>query len=286
MGVRSLCVVVAVALAGLPAALPSALRAQEVAAQSAIGPLSDALLMGEVMAILRDEGLANARDLAADFPAGQGNAGWNAAIEAIYDPQAMRATFDAALAAQLATAPEAVSAALDYFGSAEGQRALTLELEARRALLDPAVEAAAKDRWAALQTDDPARAAALERFAEVNDLIESNVMGALNSNLAFYHGMAESGGPLGEMTEQDILAMVWGSEPDVRASTEDWLFPFLAMSYEPLSDAELDAYIAFSDRPEGRKVNAAVFAAFDVLFAEISRSLGRASGREMIGQDI
>lgn len=284
MGLRSLCLSVALALA--PVLGATAMQAEVAPAASAIQPLSDVMLIGDVMALLREEGLANARELAADFPSGQGNPGWNAAIEAIYAPQEMRVAFDAALADELAASPEAVAAAMEFFGSATGQKALKLEIEARRALLDPAVEAAAKQQWAGMEQDQTPRALALQRFAAANDLVESNVMGALNSNLAFYHGMAEAGGPLADMTEQDMLAMVWGSEPDVRSSTTEWLFPFLALAYEPLSDAELDAYIAFSDRPEGRKVNAAVFAAFDVLFLDISRRLGLASGREMIGQDI
>ncbi|GAB1480532.1 DUF2059 domain-containing protein [Paracoccaceae bacterium] len=285
MGLRVLGLSVALALAVAPPAVRAETAPLAVPAGPSVQALSDALLIGDVMAVLREEGLANAAELAADFPAG-GNAGWQAAVEAIYAPDAMRAAFDAALSRELSTAPGAVEAALAFFSSEGGHKALRLVIEARRALLDPAVEAAAKQRWSVMEADDSRRAAALHRFAEVNSLIEANVMGALNANLAFFQGMAEAGGPLGEMTEQDMLSMVWGSEPEVRTSTTDWLMPFLAMAYEPLSDGELEAYIAFSDIPEGRRVNAAVFAAFDALFLDISRRLGRTVGREMIGQDI
>ena len=285
MGLRVVGLSLALAVVGVPAMGWAETAPQAVPAGSAVQLLSDTLLIGDVMGVLREEGLANAAELAADFPTG-GNAGWQATVEAIYAPEAMRATFDAALVRELAATPGVVDAAVAFFGSEGGQKALRLEIEARRALLDPATEKAAKQRWAEMETTDSPRLAALNRFAEVNALIDSNVMGALNANLAFFQGMAEAGGPLGEMTEEDMLSMVWGSEAEVRASTADWLMPFLAMAYEPLSDAELEAYIAISDIPEGRRVNAAVFAAFDSLFLDISHRLGRAVGREMIGQDI
>lgn len=285
MGLRVVGLSLALAFAGAPSVGWAETAPQVVPVVASVQVLSDALLIGDVMSVLREEGLANAAELAADFPAGS-NAGWQAAVEAIYTPEAMRAAFDATLSRELAAAPVAVDAALAFFTSEGGQKALRLEIEARRALLDPTVEEAAKQRWAEMEAAEAPRVAALHRFAEANALIDSNVMGALNANLAFFQGMAEAGGALGEMTEEDMLAMVWGSEAEVRASTTDWLMPFLAMAYEPLSDAELEAYIAFSDIPEGRRVNAAVFAAFDALFLDISRRLGQAVGREMIGQDI
>ena len=68
--------------------------------------------------------------------------------------------------------------------------------------------------------------------------------------------------------------------------TEDWLFPFLALSYAPLSDAELQGYIDFSRTAAGKKMNTALFAAFDAVFVQISRDLGRAVAQQMTGDDI
>lgn len=267
----------------LPAQEPA--RA-ETAQAGQVQALSDALLIGDVMAVLRDEGMANAAELSADFVAGNGSPAWDAAVSQIYDTARMRRDFDAALAEALAGQPQAVAAALAFFGTDPGARALRLEIDARRALLDPEAETAAGFAWEDMVRQGLPRARQIERFAEVNDLLESNVMGALNANLAFFHGMAEAGGPLAEMSESDLLAMVWESEAETRGSTAKWMFPFLALAYEPLSDAELDANIAFSETPEGQRVNAAIFAAFDRIFLQISRDLGRAAGREMVGQDI
>jgi hypothetical protein len=120
----------------------------------------------------------------------------------------------------------------------------------------------------------------------VGDLVESNVMGTLNSNLAFFRGMAATGGETFGMTEADMLDEVWRGEAEARDQTVDWLFPFLTLAYQPLTDAELQAYVDFSDTAAGRKVNAAMFAAFDSMFDRISEELGRAVALQMKGQDI
>ena len=45
-------------------------------------------------------------------------------------------------------------------------------------------------------------------------------------------------------------------------------------------------YVGFSTSAEGQIANAALFAAFDTVFAPISRALGVAVARELQGQDI
>jgi hypothetical protein len=89
-----------------------------------------------------------------------------------------------------------------------------------------------------------------------------------------------------QMTEAEMLADVWSQEPDIRAETEGWLYPFLALAYEPLSDADIEAYLAFSESQAGQAMNAALFAAFDKVFSDISRDLGRAVAEMLSGRDI
>jgi hypothetical protein len=194
--------------------------------------------------------------------------------------------FGDAFASDIADNPAAVAKATEFFSSDLGQRILTLEIEARRALLDDVVEDAAELAWSELEAEEDGRAALLRDFAETNDLIESNVQGALNANLAFFRGMAE-GGALGpEVAEDEMLANVWSQEDEVRSQTAEWLYPYLALAYEPLPDADLEAYTAFSASPEGQALNAALFAAYAVLFEDISFALGGAVAMQMQGQDI
>ena len=251
-----------------------------------ITALTETLRMGDIFAVMREEGLEYGQTLSDEMFADNGGPQWDAAVALIYDAATMRSRFDAALTEALAGSGSELAAIEEFFGSAQGQAILQLEVEARRAMLDTDIEDAAKLAWEDMQAAGGARVDSLTRFAEINDLIESNVMGAMNANLAFYRGMSENGAFPEKMTEDEMLADVWGQEPDVRAETADWLFPYMMLAYQPLSEQDLDAYIAFSETLAGQKLNAALFSAFDSVFTRISYDLGRAAAGQMQGQDI
>jgi hypothetical protein len=248
--------------------------------------LSDALRMQDVVAVLREEGMRNGAELAVDLPGGPDDPAWIALLDRLYDTHTMRTAFDTAFAKALGDDPTMTALATAFFNSDIGQRAMKLEIDARRAMLDSDIEAAAMQAYQNLTKENPARVALLEQFVTVNDLIESNVMGSLNSNLAFYRGLAAAGDEQFAMSESDMLNSVWAEEAKAREETVKWLFPFLALAYQPLSDADLQAYIDFSQTMAGRRVNAAMFVAFDAVFDDISQELGRAVARQMEGQDI
>lgn len=283
---RSVLLVIGLALPASGALSETPQAVQVLPADPAVVALADTMLMDDIIAVMREEGIAYGQTLEDEMFPGSGGARWDAIVATIYDSVAMRQAFDAALSRELSQDPAMLGQIQAFFASAQGQTALKLEIEARRALLDPAVEDAAKVAWQDLQANDDPRVAQLQQFAQTNDLIESNVMGALNANLAFYKGMASTGAFPEDMTEDQMLSDVWSQEADVRAETEDWLFPFLALAYQPLSDDDLAAYIAFSESDAGQKINAALFAAFDDVFTRISGSLGAAAARQMQGDDI
>ncbi len=58
------------------------------------------------------------------------------------------------------------------------------------------------------------------------------------------------------------------------------------MAYQPLSEADLQGYIAFSETQAGGQINRAMFESFDRLLTGISRSLGRAAAHEMTAQEL
>ena len=254
--------------------------------QAAADALLEALRIGDTIAILREEGLEYGRTLESDMFPGGGGSGWTATVERIYDAARMREAFAQALTVELAKDPAAIGGMVDFFSSDLGQRVVELEIEARRAYLDDATEEAAKVALEELRAEGGARLEALERFVTVNDLVESNVSGALNANLAFYRGMDEGGAFGGEMTEDQMLSDVWAQEPEVRQSTTDWVYSYLNLAYGPLSDDDLAAYTAFSESEVGQKANRALFAAFDKVFTPISTALGVAVARQLQGQDI
>ncbi len=245
------------------------------------------LRVPEMIAVMQDEGIAYGDELEEQLFPGAGGARWDAAVARVYDEPALLERFQSAFAARMAADPQAMDQIAGFFGTDRGQQILRLEIEARRALLDEALEEAAAVSVDDMRARDDPRLALLERFAAANDLIEQNVSASLNANFAFYQGMSDGGAfDSAKMTEAQMLAEVWAQEPDIRAETESWLYPFMALAYKPLSDADMEDYLAFSESEAGRAMNAAMFATFDEVFREIARDLGRAAAEMLSGRDI
>jgi Uncharacterized protein conserved in bacteria (DUF2059) len=292
MLVRSfLCLSAAMALSGFlarPAAAGPVWLAESSVAPVApeISLLSKTLQMDDIVAVMREEGLDYGATLEKEMFPGRGGATWLAVVGGIYDPKTMKERFDARLSQELAAEPEVLKQAVAFFGSAQGQNILTLELEARRALTDDAAEEAAKVKVEDMIAVADPRLEVLRAFAETNDLIEMNVTGALNANLAFYQGLREGGAFGEEMTDDQMLSDVWSQEAEVRGETQTWLFSYLALAYSPLPEADMAAYQAYSETPGGKRLNHALFAAFDAVFNPISHDMGVAAARQMKGDDI
>lgn len=272
---------------GVVLAETAAGRAPAVATEdAAVAELVKTMRFDQVIDLLRIEGLEYGKSIEDEMFPGGGGAAWSGTVAGIYDVRTMQTAFDAKLAEALRGKGDEVAEMTAFFVSPLGQRVLELELEARRSLMDDDTEAAASLAWSDLAAEGGARVELVERFAEVNDLVETNVMGTLNSNLAFYQGMAGTGAFAGEMTEDTMLSDVWAQEPDIRQQTREWVYPFLNLSYSSLSDEELQDYVDFSESDAGQVLNTALFAAFDAVFVPISRSLGAAAALQMKGQDI
>ncbi len=249
-----------------------------------VRPVYDVLGMPDLVEILRDEGIEYSTGLQDSIFPGRGSDVWPGEVETIYRAERMEETLLESLDEQLDDAD--VTGITEFFDSELGQRVVTLELSARRAMLEEAVLEAAGQSWPGLEDRDPARWRLVEEFVETNDLIESNVAGAMTSQYAFLRGMVDGNAFPNPMTEQDILTDVWGQEPEIRAETTDWVFSFITMAYQPLSDEELGAYLDFSRTPAGKAMNAALFTAFNDLYADIMRDLGLAAAPLVAGRDI
>lgn len=175
---------------------------------------------------------------------------------------------------------------LEFFGSDPGQRIITLEVEAREAMLDEDIEAAAGERLAMMRDGGDPRLDLLGEYVEVNALVDNNVVGALNSSYAFYTALAAGGVFDDSMTEDQILSDVWGQEEAIRLDTIEWVFGYLTMAYGPLKDDEIRAYIDLSRTESGQGMNRALFDAFNRMYVTISQGLGHGLAQLMSGQDI
>ena len=268
---------IAVCLALLAAQPGAAASPKEVAA------LHEALQLDRIIAIMRKEGMEHGEALAVDmFPQSAG--GWENTIRSIYDEEAMRDLVTARFAAALEDTD--AGPLLAFFGSGLGQRIISLEVEAREAMLAPDVEAVAEENWAEMLAGNDPRVPLLERFLAANDLVESNVTGSMNASYAFYQGLSEGAAFDGALSEEEILADVWAQEDGIRIDTEDWVYSYIALAYGPLSDAEIDTYTELSLTEEGQDLNRALFDAFDAMYVSLSRALGRAAAARMAGTDL
>ncbi|WP_425074601.1 DUF2059 domain-containing protein [Sagittula sp. S175] len=246
-----------------------------------VDDLMEALQIDAMLDIMREEGMAYGADLANDMFPGGDNTRWQALLTEIYDPAKMHVVMRGHFAEVLGHTEMRTLVA--FFNSDIGQEIVQHELSARRVLIEDDVEDAA--RQAFVEADpDTKRMKQLDRFVEVNDLLEANVAGALNASFKFYSGLVD-GGAL-QMSEGDILADVWGQEEETRQDTREWLYAFLMLAYEPLSSDDLDRYIDVSSTPEGRVLNRALFAGFNAMYDEISYALGLAAADQMQTQEL
>ena len=182
--------------------------------------------------------------------------------------------------------PARIDPLISFFQTDLGQRIVQLEVSARRAMLDPSVEAAAREYLALMQDEQAPRLDMLVEFATVNDLVEANVSAALNANYAFYTGLNDAGAFGEARSEDELLREIWQQEEDIRLETELWVMSYLALAYQPLSDEEMQAYLDFSATQACLHMNAQLFAAFDIIFRIISREMGLAAAAFMAGEDI
>lgn len=244
--------------------------------------LSRVLRLNEIIAIMREEGLDYAQDLNDDMLGGQGGQYWKESVKRLYDPDRMEATLREAIADGMDN-PQ-IADAVAFFESEQGQRILTLEISARTAMFDPDIEEIARANYYDLAAGETAQLDAVSRFVDVNDLLERNVAGALTSNYQFYRGLVV--GKAMNMSEDEILADVWGQEQEIYDDTKGWLFGFLLMAYRPLTLDELEDYIAFSNGAAGQALNQALFDGFDIMYNAISYELGISVARAMQASDI
>ncbi|MFN0113066.1 MAG: hypothetical protein ACKVPY_00135 [Paracoccaceae bacterium] len=259
---------------------------EEPAATARADALLDALSMPEVMAILREEGLRHAGDVEDDMFPGSGGESWDSAIAEIYAEDRLMPEFRKVFGTALAATGGDVAAMTAFFTTDPGRKAVALEVSARRAFLDPAVEDASKLKVGEMRAEADPRLELVGEFILRGDLVEANVTSGLNANLAFYQGLADGGALPEEMTGEDILREVWSQEDSVRSDTTDWLFAFLTLAYAPLSDDELRDYIAFSASEPGQDLNRALFEGFDAVFLDVSHRLGVATAAHVAGQDL
>ncbi len=239
----------------LPCSVLAVMAAPGLAQQATPADVAAVLRIPETIDVMRDEGLAYGTDTSkpSSFP------GRAAAAGRGLSPWSMTATrWSAASSRRWTERLDAPGAKLDeitaFFGLRAASASSSWNSSARRALLDQSVEEAAQVAVQELQADGDPRFELLERFAEANDLVEENVSGALNANLAFYRGMADGGAFAGARAQRggDAVRRSGRRRPTSATRRCPGSTPYLMLAYEPLSDEDMEATFAFSESEAGR----------------------------------
>ncbi|WP_460273540.1 DUF2059 domain-containing protein [Celeribacter sp. ULVN23_4] len=258
-------------LAAFSLALTVPFAASAEVDEAELDQLMDAMLFDEVVSVLSQEGQGMAEDFA-DAGYGVPKPAWSGMLTRLYDPDVMTQAFHDEMAASLDGCD--LKAMVAFFSTDLGERIARLELDTRRAMSDDAAQAAAGQAWAELDPDTK-RAQLIEDYVQVNDLVEMNVVGAMNSDIAYYQGLWNEGFEMEDgLTDRDLLNQIWASEPDVRADVSEWVYGFSTLAYETLSDEEFKAYVDFARTKAGQELNSALFASFDAVYEQLSRGLG------------
>lgn len=244
--------------------------------------LMDVLQIRELSAILHAEGLRYGETLDREWLEGQGGPAWSGQVMRIYDPERISESIRQGL--EPALEGEVLEDAISFFGSDLGERIVTLENAARRAMADPAIEEHARAQYAdALNAENP-RLVQIARMIEAGDLVNRNVTSALNSNYQFLRALVD--GDIYAMGDEDILRDVLAERDTITEDTEGWLGGFFALAYSPLTIEELTAYADFAESSAGKALNSGLFAGFDPLYEDISYALGRAMALNMAAEEL
>ena len=246
--------------------------------------LMEALRLHDIIEVVAAEGIAAGPEIEEDMFPGRGGFGWKVELERIYDIPRVMSIMSDDIRANVSEADADVL--ISFLGSPLGKRIVEGEVAARAAMLDEDVDQAATDLAQKMRREGGRRVEQIAEFIAAYDLVTSNVVGGLNSNYAFYQGLAAGGALPDSMTEDQIVNEVWSQQDTITTETEDWLYAYLLASYAGLSDDEVQTYIAFARTDAAQAFNAVLFDSFGTVFTSISRALGRAVADRMLAQDI
>ena len=153
------------------------LIASVVAGTAQASPRSDAVLdalrVSELLEIMETESEASGAELNENMLGGTGGASWIETVRRINDAESMERELRAAFAEAMPV--EHTEDATAFLTSDLGEKIVELELSAREALLDPAIDDMNQAAMRELRESGDPRFAMITRFVEVNNLVDANV---------------------------------------------------------------------------------------------------------------
>ena len=191
------------------------------------------------------------------------------AIATAYAPARMRADARNFLESELAEADQ--KQVLTWLDSDTGKKINLLE-EQSGEVTDRKKRDQESSAYAATLPKN--RSDRIQRFMQVVRASEGMASLIINNNLAIANGLAMTA-PVQELINLEALSKQLESQrPQLIASMDKRLLAEYAYIYRTVTDAEIDAYIAFAETPSGRKYHAAFIAAIERAMTEASLVVG------------
>ena len=242
------------------------------------------LQLDDLMPIMRDEAVAEAKSMQDLIVQRGGDDRWIQIVERNHEPARLERLFHSGVKkSDFSEHPALIDSALIFYETPLGRRMLSLETSARRVMLDDDAKTDARGSFSEAASTNSPRIAQIRRLIDQADLIGPNVAGGMNAALAFARGYDEGGGYTTPMSEAEMLSETWAQELMIRAEALGWLEAYLYLAYSPLSDAELDQYIDFAASPSGQALADVLFAGFDAMFEQTSYEMGLAAAGQIQG---
>lgn len=248
--------------------------------QARIANLFDALNMDEIISIMQEEGKRDAIATIEVYAQRSVDDALSERIDRIFDKTEMQVVLINMTSENMNAGQ--IAAVSDFLNTDVGMRANTLEITARRAISDDAIE-----EYALSQFDDVSELARYTQFRDIIealDLIDQNTYGAMGAQYVFMRQLA--GSDQLNLTDDDITEMLMAGEDELREGIREWLYGFFNMAYAPLNDAELATYVKFQQSEAGQALNRSLFAGFNELSVRHAEKMGGMVAELMQVQDL
>lgn len=250
-----------------------------VLANERVNRLAHAMKLDQVIELLIDEGMVYQRELEEDLLDGAGGPFFEAQVQKIYSHYWMKDRLTEAFAGGMTK--EQLDQAIVFFESDLGQTIVSLENSARQAFGDEAIEEMAREVYENANQNGVFYDL-VDEYIQANNLIDQNVQGSLSADYNFFLGLY--GDTIAE--NETVLDELLAQQETMTADTTTWLYSFLLLAYQPLTEAQMRENIAFSRTDTGQALNAALFVGFDEMFDGISFRLGEAVAQVLKSSDL
>lgn len=147
---------------------------------------------------------------------------------------------------------EEIDEMVQFFETGLGKKVTDMEVAAQTGEASLRLEVEGAQILAEMIENDVDRLERYTSMVEALGVVESQVATAMNINFAIMSGMAASGKLPYEMSEEEILGNIASQQDLMRADIQNSVYVTFAFTYQGLSDAELDEYIAFLTSDNGR----------------------------------